>query len=126
MIVERAMLDLEASNIIIKNGNKTNYPQILIKINNYIFTSKLFTPWKLFKDSENIFEELFDINNLDISFLDLDKLREIIVNLIIYGKELEYSKIPVNYLVNSLYLQMFYRIYQQPRAYLNLIYLLPC
>ena len=104
MIVERAMLDLEASNIIIKNGNKTNYPQILIKINNYIFTSKLFTPWKLFKDSENIFEELFDINNLDISFLDLDKLREIIVNLIIYGKELEYSKIPVNYLVNSLYL----------------------
>ena len=32
------------------------------------------------------------------------KLREIILNLIIYGTELEEGKIPVDYLMNTLYL----------------------
>ena len=58
----------------------------------------------MFKDSENIFEDLFDNYNLDSSYLDIIKLREIILNLIVYGTELEEGKIPVNYLMNTLYL----------------------
>ena len=104
VMIERAMLELESTNMIIKIGDKVNYPQILIKINNYIYKCKLYTPYKLFKESENIFEELFDNYDLDISFVDINKLRDIITNLIIYGKELKNSKIPVDYLVNTLYI----------------------
>ena len=103
-MVERAMLELESSNIIITNGDRINHPQIVIKINDYVFKSKFYTPRKLFKDSENIFEDLFDNYNLDSSYLDMNKLREIILNLIQYGIELEESKIPVDYLMNTLYM----------------------
>ena len=103
-MVERAMLELDTSNVVITIGKKINNPQIVIKINDYVYQSKFYTPWKLFKDSENIFEDLFDNYNLDSSYLDIIKLREIILNLIIYGTELEESKIPVDYLMNTLYL----------------------
>ena len=103
-MVERAMLELETSNVVITIGKKVNNPQIVIKINDYVHKSKFYTPWKLFKDSENIFEDLFDNYNLDDYYLDIIKLREIILNLIIYGTELEEGKIPVNYLMNTLYL----------------------
>ena len=103
-MVERAMLELETSNVVITIGKKINNPQIVIKINDYVYQSKFYTPWKLFKDSENIFEDLFDNYNLDDYYLDIIKLREIILNLIVYGTELEEGKIPVNYLMNTLYL----------------------
>ena len=103
-MVERAMLELETSNVVITIGKKVNNPQIVIKINDYVHKSKFYTPWKLFKDSENIFEDLFDNYNLDSYYLDIIKLREIILNLIVYGTELEEGKIPVNYLMNTLYL----------------------
>ena len=103
-MVERAMLELETSNVVITIGKKVNNPQIVIKINDYVHKSKFYTPWKLFKDSENIFEDLFDNYNLDYYYLDIIKLREIILNLIVYGTELEEGKIPVNYLMNTLYL----------------------
>ena len=103
-MVERAMLELETSNVVITIGKKVNNPQIVIKINDYVHKSKFYTPWKLFKDSENIFEDLFDNYNLDDYYLDIIKLREIILNLIVYGTELEEGKIPVNYLMNTLYL----------------------
>ena len=103
-MVERAMLEHETSNVVITIGKKVNNPQIVIKINDYVHKSKFYTPWKLFKDSENIFEDLFDNYNLDDYYLDIIKLREIILNLIVYGTELEEGKIPVNYLMNTLYL----------------------
>ena len=102
-MVERAMEELECSNVIISLGNKTNHPQVAIKIKEYYHESRFFTPRKLFRDSENIFEDLFDNYNLDNSFLNINKLREIILNLMIYGTELPETKLPVGYLMNTLY-----------------------
>jgi len=102
-MVERAMLELDSSNVVIKIGEKTFHPQIVIKINDYIYQSKFFSPRKLFKDSENMFEDMFDNYNLDSKYIDIGKLREIILNLIQYGIELKDTKFPVGYLMNTLY-----------------------
>ena len=103
-MVEKAMLEYESSTVFLNVGNKKNNPQIVIKINDYVFKSKFYTPKKLFKDSENIFEDLFDNYNLDSSYMDVNKLREIILNLIQYGIELQEKKLPIGYLMNTLYL----------------------
>ena len=102
-MVERAMLELDSSNVVIKIGEKTFHPQIVIKINDYIYQSKFYSPRKLFKDSENMFEDMFDNYNLDAKYIDICKLREIILNLIQYGIELKDTKFPVGYLMNTLY-----------------------
>ena len=102
-MVERAMLELDSSNVVIKIGEKTFHPQIVIKINDYIYQSKFYSPRKLFKDSENMFEDMFDNYNLDAKYIDIGKLREIILNLIQYGIELKDTKFPVGYLMNTLY-----------------------
>ena len=102
-MVERAMLELDSSNVVIKIGEKTFHPQIVIKINDYIYQSKFYSPRKIFKDSENMFEDMFDNYNLDAKYIDIGKLREIILNLIQYGIELKDTKFPVGYLMNTLY-----------------------
>ena len=103
-MVDMAMKNQDCSNVVIKLINKINTPEILIKINDFIFTSKFYTPKKLFRDVESMFEENFDNYNLDISLLDMTKLKEITLNLIQYGIELKDKQFPVGYLMNSLYL----------------------
>ena len=103
-MVDMAMKNQDCSNVVIKLINKINTPEILIKINDFIFTSKFYTPKKLFRDAESMFEENFDNYNLDISLLDMTKLKEITLNLIQYGIELKDKQFPVGYLMNSLYL----------------------
>ena len=102
-MVEKAMLELDCSNIVIIIGEKSFNPQIVIKINDYIYKSNFYTPRKLFKDAENMFEDLFDKFDLDLEKLDIEKLREIILNLIQYGLELKDIKFPVGYLMNTFY-----------------------
>ena len=102
-MIERAMLELESSNVVITIGEKVFNPQIVIKINDYIYKSKFYTPRKLYKESENMFEELFDNYDLDLNNSDINKLREIILNLIQYGLELKEIKFPVDYLMNTFY-----------------------
>ena len=103
-MIESAMANQESSCVALKIINRTIRPEILIKINDYIFTSKFYTPKKIYRDAENMFENNFDNHNLDISFLDMTKLKEIILNLIQYGMELKDKQFPVGYLMNSLYL----------------------
>jgi hypothetical protein len=102
-MIERAMLELESSNVVITIGEKVFNPQIVIKINDYIYKSKFYTPRKLYKESENMFEDLFDNYDLDLNNSDINKLREIILNLIQYGLELKEIKFPVDYLMNTFY-----------------------
>ena len=103
-MVERAMLELDSSNVVIKVGDKVNNPIIVIKINDYVYQSKFYSSQKIFRDSENIFEDFFDNYNFDFAYLDINKLREIILNLIQYGLELDDNPLPVGYLINTLYL----------------------
>ena len=103
-MVGRAMEELGNCNVIIKNKKKISNPKILIKIKEYVYDCRFFSPQKLCKEAENLFEDLFDNYNMDFLNLNIQKLREIILNLIQYGSELEDEPIPVGFLINSLYI----------------------
>ena len=107
MIKSKTMVDscMEESgnfNSIIKSIK--NYPEIVIKIKDYVYSCKFYQPLKLYRDAENLFEDFFDNYNLNIESLNIQKLREIILNLIIYGSELENEPIPLGFLINTLYI----------------------
>jgi len=115
-MVVRAMEEHGAYNIIVKTNNRVLNPQIVIKIKDYIYSSRFFSPQKIYKDSENIFEDFFDNYNLDFKSLNISRLREIILNLIQYGVELDKNPIPVGFLMNTLYkLRNFEEIYQNDK-----------
>ena len=113
-MVNRAMEELGNCNVIIKNSKRISNPRIVIKIKEYVYNCRFLSPQKLCKDAENLFEDLFDNYNLDFVNLNIGKLRELILNLIQYGSELEdKTAIPVGFLINTLYiLKNFEEIYQ--------------
>ena len=113
-MVNRAMEELGNCNVIIKNSKRISNPRIVIKIKEYVYNCRFLSPQKLCKDAENLFEDLFDNYNLDFVNLNIGKLRELILNLIQYGSELEdKTSIPVGFLINTLYiLKNFEEIYQ--------------
>ena len=110
-MVDRAMEELGNCTVIIKNNKKISNPRIIIKIKEYIYSCRFFSPQKLCKDAENLFEDLFDNYNMDLVNLNIQKLREIILNLIQYGNELEDKPIPVGFLINTLYILRNFEVY---------------
>ena len=115
-MIERGMAEYDSYNIVVKTSNRVLNSQIVIKIKDYIYTSRLFSPKKIYKDSENIFDDFFNNYNLDFKFLHISKLREIILNLIQYGIELDKNPIPVRFLMNTLFkLRNFEKIYQNDK-----------
>ena len=115
-IIERAMAEYGSYNIVVKTNNRILNSQIVIKIKDYIYSSGIFSPQKIYKNSENIFEDFFDYYNLDFKSLNISRLREIILNLIQYGVELDKNPIPVGFLMNTLYkLRNFEQIYQNDK-----------
>ena len=106
-MVDVAMKEKNICNMIIKIGNKSNQPIIVLKIKEYANTSLFYSPKKIYKLSQKIFDEYFDKYDLDNSKLKINKIRECITNLILYGRELNKEKkgiIPLEFLVNTLYL----------------------
>ena len=115
-MIERAMAEYGSYNIVVKTNNRVLSSQIVIKIKDYIYSSRFFSPQKIYKDSENIFEDFFDNYNLDFKALNISRLRELILNLIQYGVELDKNPIPVGFLMNTLYkLRNFEQIYQNDK-----------
>ena len=100
-MIKAALKHNKNSNIIIKTKKLLN-PTITIKIKEYIYSTYFFSPVKIFKVSEMCFNEFNEINKLDFSKIQIDNIRDCIANLIQYGLEIE--DIPVNFLINTLYL----------------------
>ena len=111
-MVNRAMEEYGNCIVIIKNNTKIINPQIVIRIKKYVYNSKFFSPQKICKDIENLFEDFFDNYNLDPLYLNIQKLRDVILNLILYGSELENEPIPVGFLINTLYILRNFEDYQ--------------
>ena len=103
-VVDRAMEEYGNCIVIIKNSAKIINPQIVIRIKKYVYNCKFFSPQKVWKDIENIFEDFFDNYNLDPLYLNIQKLRDIILNLILYANELENEPLPIGFLINTLYI----------------------
>ena len=103
-IVNRGMKEFTNTILGLNVKNRTLTPKIEIKLKDYIFSSNVFSPLKMFQDSEKIYNDFFEKNNLNISTLNIRPIREIIVNLIFYGKELKNRSFPIAYLMNTLYI----------------------
>ena len=79
-------------------------PKINIKINEYICDAELYTPKKLYKLIQSTFEDFYN-QNFDYKQLRTKTVRDVIINLIQFGIELNQNEkiIPVNFLIYTLY-----------------------
>ena len=110
-IVKHALNKPYQDNITIESINII--PQILIRIKGHETISKMYSAAKIYKLSQKFFWDFFEDDNLDISIIDQDELKNLIINLILYGdnisklvenkKEKGYFTIPYLYLINYLY-----------------------
>ena len=106
-MISVAMKENNICNMVIKTGNKSNLPIIVIKIRDYANSSLLYSPKKVYKFTKEIYNEFYDKYDLDISKSKIIKIRECLINLILYGIELNKNKeslIPLDFLINTLYL----------------------
>ena len=111
VMINAAIKEKKSSNIIIKTIKKQLQPIIEIKIKDYVHSSELFSPKKIYKISQSIYNDFFDNNELDMSKLKLKYTRDVITNLIQYGLELNQNDeyLPVEYLIYTLYLLKDYK-----------------
>ena len=104
LMIEYALSQNNEYNVILHTNKKDLKPIIVIKIFDYVYKSPLFSPKKIYKIIENTFENLFDNYDLNISFLDVEKIRGIILNLIQYLKVLNPNNKSYDFLIDTLYL----------------------
>ena len=102
-MVKAALRENRVSNIIIKTKKKIIHPVIVVKIKEYICSSEFYSPIKLLKNISQIYSDFFENFNLDIRKIDLESLKEIIINLIQYGIELNSVNAPFDFLIYTLY-----------------------
>ena len=105
-MVNSAIKENNASNIVVRGGKKQLNPKILIKIKDYSYSCEFFSPKKVYKLIELTFNHFFDNAELDMSKLEIKNVRDVIINLIQYGLELNtnFEIIPVDFLIYTLYL----------------------
>jgi hypothetical protein len=104
-LVKAALKENRNSNIVINASPKKKlFPIIVVKIKDYVYTARFFSPIKILKSINLIFSDFFENYNFDLRKCDIRSLREIITNLIQYGLELSTVHIPFDFLIHSLYL----------------------
>ena len=79
------------------------HPIIVVKIKDYIYTSEFFSPMKILKGISFIYSDFAENFNYNIKKVDLKSIREMLVNLIQYGIELNSVKVPFDFLIYTLY-----------------------
>ena len=106
-MVNVAMNEYNVCNIIVRNDKKSLQPLIVLKIKDYSFSSRFYSPKKIYKLTKALYYEFFEKNELNINKMNFIKIRECITNLILYGTVLNNNKkgiIPLDLLINTLYL----------------------
>ena len=109
MIIDSLMKGSGNSTMTFKDDNENNDKKrkarmIVIKIYDEIYKTELYTPKKIFELSKFIYIDYIKNPNLSIENINIKILREILVNLIQYSKELDELKIPYEFFINGLYL----------------------
>ena len=104
-LIKKAMKETEDKNITNDIGKKVLKPTINLKINDYFYSSDLFSPKKIYKLSQSTYDNFFN-NELDMIKLNIKNIRDIIANLIGYSLNLKNNdfSIPFDFLVYTLYL----------------------
>ena len=104
ILIKKAMKLDDFSNVEIKNEKHNLNPIIQIKIKEYIYSSYVFLPKKIYNLSKLSYYYFFDNTDLDINKLNLTNIRDIITNLIQYSLVLNDDFLPTEYLIYTLYL----------------------
>ena len=104
-LIKHAIKENRNCNInIVAGKNKIIQPTIKIKINNYESEAELYTPKKLYKLIQSTFNDFFN-ENFDYKKLRIKTVRDVIINLIQFGEELNQNEkiLPVSFLIYTLY-----------------------
>ena len=106
IMIKAAIKECNNSNIVIKCKKKQIQPTVNIKIKEYFYSSVFFSPKKIYKIAQSTYNNFFDKEELEMSKLNIKNIRDVIVNLIQYGLELNTNEeiIPIDFLVYTLYL----------------------
>ena len=105
VLINRAIKENKNCNInIISGKNKVIQPKIKIKIKDYVSEAELCTPKKLYKLIQSTFNDFFN-ENFDYKKLRIKTVRDVIINLIQFGEELNQNEkiLPVSFLIYTLY-----------------------
>ena len=104
MMIKAAMKETGSYNIIIKSSKRQLQPTIVVKIKEYFYSADFLSPKKIYRYSQNTFNDFFENANLDLNKIKIKNVKDVIVNLILYGRELKDLSPFVDFLVYSLYL----------------------
>ena len=106
IMIKAAIKEYNNCNMIIKTGKKNLKPIIVVKVKEFVHSTEFFSPKKIYKLAQYTFNDFFDNAELDMNKLKIKNVRDILVNLILYGMELnkEEEFLPVDYLIYTLYL----------------------
>lgn len=105
IMVKAAMNEINICDIIIRD-KKNIHPMIVVKIKDYVFSSKFFSTKKVFKLIKRSYNELMKKEKLELSEINIEIVRKVISNLILYGIELNTKEeiIPTDLMIYTLYL----------------------
>ena len=102
-LISNALNSKLNSNMKIKKKNFKLIPTIVVKILDYAYTSELFYPKYIMHNCSFIYSDFSENFNYDFKKVNLRLFRSVIVNLILYGLEMTYIKIPFDFLIYTLY-----------------------
>jgi hypothetical protein len=78
-------------------------PIIVVRFKELVESSEIFFPLNILRECSMLYSDFSENFNYDLKKLDLNKFRSILVNLIFYGLEIVEIKIPVDFLIYTLY-----------------------
>ena len=103
-LVKTALTSSFNTSLTIKvKDNCTLKPKVVVKIKDYAKSSEIYLPLIILQNCNFLFSDFAENFNYDLKKLDINLLRLLIVNLILYGLEMIEIKIPVDFLICTLY-----------------------
>ena len=104
IMIKAALNENNICDIIIRD-KKNIHPMIVIKINDYVYSCKFFSTKKIFKLIKWCYNELMKKEKLNLSEINIENVRKVIANLILYGIEINSKEeiIPTEFMIYTLY-----------------------
>ena len=85
------------------NENQKLIPIVVVKIKEYTDSSNIYFPVKILQDCTLLFSDFSENFNYDLDKINIPLLRSLIINLILYGLEMTEVKLPLDFLIYTLY-----------------------
>ena len=89
--------------MVLLNKGLKMIPTIIVKIFDYVNSSQLFFPKYIMHNCTFLYSDFSENFNFDFKKINLPLFRSVVTNLILYGLEMTYIKIPFDFLIQTLY-----------------------